>query len=93
MSASTAPRKRDHDDVIALQVLGARIRALRKHKLVAQDKLAHLAGIPRGHMTNVEAGRIDVKLTMLRRIARALDVHEHDLINADIPVENIPSRR
>jgi transcriptional regulator with XRE-family HTH domain len=89
---STAPRKRDEDDVITLQILGARIRALRKHKLIAQDKLAHMAGIPRGHMTNVEAGRIDVKLTMLRRIARALDVHEHDLINTGIDIEKLPSR-
>jgi transcriptional regulator with XRE-family HTH domain len=89
---STAPRKRDDEDVIALQILGARIRALRKHKLIAQDKLAHLAGIPRGHMTNVEAGRIDVKVTMLRRIARALDVHEHDLINPELEVERLPSR-
>jgi transcriptional regulator with XRE-family HTH domain len=89
---STAPRQRDDDDIVTLKALGERIRALRKQKLMAQDMLAHRAAIPRGHMTNIEAGRIDIKMTMLGRIARTLDVHEHDLINFEIPVDKIPAR-
>ncbi len=89
---STAPRQRDDDDIATLKTLGDRIRALRKQKLMAQDVLAQRAAIPRGHMTNIEAGRVDIKMTMLARIARTLDVYEHDLINFDIPVEKIPAR-
>jgi transcriptional regulator with XRE-family HTH domain len=89
---SSAPRQRDDDDIVTLKALGERIRALRKLKLMAQDVLAHRAAIPRGHMTNIEAGRVDIKITMLGRIARTLDVYEHDLINFEIAVERIPAR-
>jgi XRE family transcriptional regulator, fatty acid utilization regulator len=86
---STAPRKRNAEDIEALRLLGERIRALRRSKIIAQDALAHKAEIPRTHMTAIEGGRVDPKLTMLRRIARALAVSVHDLINIDLPIDQI----
>jgi transcriptional regulator with XRE-family HTH domain len=89
---SSEPRTRTDAEAARLKLLGDRIRALRKSKLVPQDVLARSADIPRAHMTNIEAGRVDIRISMLGRIARALDVHEHDLLDNSVPIDRIPSR-
>jgi transcriptional regulator with XRE-family HTH domain len=88
----TIPQKRDEDEVVSLQQLGERICTLRKNKPLAQDALAAQANIPRAHVTNIEAGRIDKRLSMLRRIAIGLEVHECDLLDLSTPVNELPNR-
>ena len=54
------------------QAFGAAVRAARTEQGVAQETLAHLAGIERSHMGKIERGEHTPTLPMILRIARAL---------------------
>jgi len=59
---------------------GAVVRALRSEAGVAQEALAHRAGIERSHMGKIERGDHMPTLAMILRIARALDRSAGELI-------------
>ena len=52
---------------------GAAVRALRLERGVAQESLAHLAGIERSHMGKVERGEHMPTLAIIFKIADALE--------------------
>ena len=52
---------------------GAAVRALRLERGVAQESLAHLAGIERSHMGKVERGEHMPTLAIIFKIAGALE--------------------
>ena len=54
------------------QAFGAAVRALRTEQGVAQETLAHLAGIERSHMGKIERGEHMPTLALVFKIARAL---------------------
>jgi XRE family transcriptional regulator, regulator of sulfur utilization len=51
---------------------GAVVRAARTEDGIAQEALAHLAGVERSHMGKIERGEHMPTLSMILRIARAL---------------------
>ena len=51
---------------------GAAVRALRTEDGIAQETLAHLAGIERSHMGKIERGEHMPTLAVVLKIARAL---------------------
>ena len=51
---------------------GAAIRAVRTEDGIAQEELAHLAGVERSHMGKIERGEHMPTLAMILRLARAL---------------------
>ena len=55
------------------QAFGAAVRAARTEQGVAQETLAHLAGIERSHMGKIERGEHMPTLAIIFKIARALD--------------------
>jgi len=57
-----------------LLALGGAIRRIRLEKKLSQEKLAHLAGIDRTYVGQVERGDNNVAILTLSRLARALDV-------------------
>ena len=61
---------------------GAAVRALRLERGVAQESLAHLAGIERSHMGKVERGEHMPTLAIILKIARALGCSAADLMTA-----------
>lgn len=56
------------------ELIGARIRALRKHAGFTQEQLAELVGLDAGHLSRLEVGRHFPSLESLERIAHALNV-------------------
>ena len=58
---------------------GAKIRELRIRGGLTQQRLADAAKVSRGLITNVEAGRTELSLRVLRAIAYALDVPVDEL--------------
>jgi len=54
------------------RAFGAAVRALRTENGVAQETLAHLAGIERSHMGKVERGEHMPTLALILKISRAL---------------------
>ena len=59
-------------DAELAQAFGAAVRALRTERGIAQESLAHLAGIERSHMGKVERGEHMPTLALVLKIARAL---------------------
>src|SRR3989344_2735511 len=61
---------------------GAAVRALRTEQGVAQETLAHLAGIERSHMGKIERGEHMPTLAIILKVARALGCSAADLMTA-----------
>ncbi|VTU37753.1 anaerobic benzoate catabolism transcriptional regulator [Variovorax sp. PBS-H4] len=59
-------------EVAPALAFGAVVRALRTEEGIAQETLAHLAGIERSHMGKIERGEHMPTLVLVLRIARAL---------------------
>jgi transcriptional regulator with XRE-family HTH domain len=60
--------------------MGRRIRAAREAKEMTQAMLAARAGISRKYVVDLEAGRYDPTVGVLRRIAKALGVPVTELL-------------
>lgn len=61
-----------HDAELA-HAFGAAVRALRIERGIAQESLAHLAGIERSHMGKIERGTHMPTLAIIFKIAGALE--------------------
>lgn len=62
-----------------LDHLGARIKELRRAKGFSQRQLGDLAGVPQAHISRIESGAVDLRLSSIAAIADALD-HEFAVI-------------
>ena len=67
-------------DPVVAQAFGAAVREARLQVGVAQEELAHLAGIERSHMGKIERGEHMPTLALALKIARALGVSAATLI-------------
>ena len=61
-----------HDAALA-HAFGAAVRALRMERGIAQESLAHQAGIERSHMGKIERGEHMPTLAIIFKIAGALE--------------------
>jgi XRE family transcriptional regulator, regulator of sulfur utilization len=59
-------------DGVLAQAFGSVVRAARTEEGVAQETLAHLAGIERSHMGKIERGEHMPTLAIIFKIAKAL---------------------
>lgn len=66
-----------------LQKLGMRIRKFRLEQNLSQTKLASMIGSTGGkaYISRIELGKANVSISVLHRIATALDVKVRDLID------------
>ena len=60
-------------DAELAQAFGAAVRALRSEQGMAQEALAHRAGIDRSHMGKIERGEHIPSLPLIFKIASALE--------------------
>lgn len=63
------------------EALGRRVKILREDQGLSQRKLALMAGTNQTHLWQIEAGRVNVGVDLLYRIASALDVKVQELID------------
>ena len=63
------------------QVVGRNVKRLREQRNVAQDALAHDAGIHTTYLSGVENGRRNITLLVLQRIAVSLGVSAATLVS------------
>ncbi len=54
--------------------IAASLKAAREVKGFSQRELAKRAGLPQSHISRVESGHVDLRLSSLAEIARALDL-------------------
>jgi Helix-turn-helix. len=65
------------------RILGETIRSCRKEAGLTQEKLAEKANLHHNFIGEVERGNMEISLTSLVKIARALGVRVRDLV-ADV---------
>ena len=63
-----------------MQPVGYQIAQLRRNKGLSQARLAERAGLRQGNLSRIESGRIDPTVTMLCRIASALEVPPAEIL-------------
>ena len=64
-----------------LQDFAQRLRALRLERSLSQEQLAHRAGLDRTYVSSCEAGRRNVTLRTICRLASALEVDPGELVS------------
>lgn len=86
MQKRTIPRGRPAGattfDAELAMAFGAAVRALRVEQGVAQETLAHRAGVERSHMGKIERGEHMPTLAIIFKIARALGISVAQLMAA-----------
>ena len=63
--------------------IGERIRSVRMQKNMNQQDLAARCNFEKSNMSRIEAGRTNLTVRSLDRIARALDVKIRDLVDVE----------
>lgn len=67
------------------QLIGKRLRAIRKKRRYTQEQLAEMAGISPQHCSGIETGGAKVSLPALVQLCRALDVTLDDVLFDSVP--------
>lgn len=65
----------------AAELLGTRIREMRKKRRLTQVMLAETSGIPQSHMSSIERGAMLPNLVTLFRLAAALGCKVSSLVS------------
>ncbi|UFZ08062.1 helix-turn-helix domain-containing protein [Bradyrhizobium ontarionense] len=68
------------DPKAARSVLGENVRRLRKAKRFSQERLAELTELDQPHISEIEAGVINLTLDNVQALAVALGVEPSDLL-------------
>lgn len=68
-------------DPVVAQAFGAAVREARLQAGLAQEELAHKAGVERSHMGKIERGEHMPTLTLALRVARALGIRAAELMD------------
>lgn len=69
------------------ELLGLKIKELRKQKKLTQEKLAELLNLDIGYISKLEVGRNFPTIGTLEKIANALDVELYELFQFSTPKE------
>jgi transcriptional regulator with XRE-family HTH domain len=66
--------------VDTVAIVSETVRLLRKDKQLSQEELAHLAGVDRTYVSQVERSLRNITITVLARLAFALNVTPDQLL-------------
>lgn len=72
------------------QLIGKRLRSIRKKRGYTQEELAELAGISAQHCSGIETGSAKVSLPALVRLCNALDATPNDVLLDSVPAAAKP---
>jgi XRE family transcriptional regulator, aerobic/anaerobic benzoate catabolism transcriptional regulator len=82
----------DHPDPETgfLEQLGQRVRTMRALRGMSRKVLAKVSGISERYIAQLESGKGNVSIVLLRRVSNAMGAHIEDLIPADDPAPDWP---
>lgn len=72
------------------QLVGKRLRAIRKKRGLTQERLAELAGISPQHCSGIETGGAKVSLPALVQLCNALDATPDEVLLDSVPAAAKP---
>jgi transcriptional regulator with XRE-family HTH domain len=62
------------------KIVGQKVRNRRKQLGLTQERLAQISGLHRTYIAGIEAGRRNISLKNLEKLARALKIAPDDLL-------------
>ena len=63
--------------------IGKKLKVLRTEKKLSQEKLAHLANLDRTYIPDIEKGERNISVTVLEKLATALNIPIKDFFDED----------
>jgi XRE family transcriptional regulator, aerobic/anaerobic benzoate catabolism transcriptional regulator len=78
------PEQRDPENAF-LEQLGQRVRTMRALRGMSRKVLAKVSGISERYIAQLESGKGNVSIVLLRRVSNAMGAHLEDLIPASEP--------
>jgi len=88
MRASKPSRMQGAQEATYLKHVAARIRGQRQQKGMSRRELAEAAGVSERYVTELELGRGNSTILLLRKLARALDIPIERLLADDAPQQS-----
>src|SRR3954466_3501637 len=76
-----------------LEQLGQRVRTMRALRGMSRKVLAKVSGISERYIAQLESGKGNVSIVLLRRVSHAMGAHLEDLIPATEPAPDWPVMR
>src|SRR5579883_1347889 len=76
-----------------LEQLGQRVRNMRALRGMSRKVLAKVSGISERYIAQLESGKGNVSIVLLRRVADAMGAHLEDLLPSDEPAPDWPMFR
>src|SRR5580692_3722420 len=73
-----------------LEQLGQRVRTMRALRGMSRKVLARVSGISERYIAQLESGKGNVSIVLLRRVSHAMGAHLEDLIPASEPAPDWP---
>ena len=73
-----------------LEQLGQRVRTMRALRGMSRKVLAKVSGISERYIAQLESGKGNVSIVLLRRVSHAMGAHLEDLIPAGEPAPDWP---
>lgn len=73
-----------HFSHTAKEIVGRKVRRLREEKNMTQQELADLVKADRQYIYKVEAGKKNITLDYLDKLAQALQVSQSEFLNTNI---------
>ena len=73
-----------------LEQLGQRVRTMRALRGMSRKVLAKVSGISERYIAQLESGKGNVSIVLLRRVSNAMGAHLEDLIPATEPAPDWP---
>lgn len=71
-----------------LEELGQRVRTMRGLRGMSRKVLAKVSGISERYIAQLESGKGNVSIVLLRRVSNAMGAHIEDLIPSGEPVQD-----
>ena len=76
----------------AITYIAEKLKATREAKGLSQRKLSQLAGVPQGHISKIESGNVDLRVSSLIELTRALGLELTLVPRNTLPAVNTIAR-
>ena len=86
VTTNAAPASATTTDTSLARALARNVIIFRARRKLAQIALAEKAGLSRTTVSNVERASVDTTLSVVKRLANALDTTPNELLDEEMPV-------
>src|SRR4030088_2633615 len=93
MNAGIMTTEQPDPETSFLEQLGQRVRTMRALRGMSRKVLAKVSGISERYIAQLESGKGNVSIVLLRRVSNAMGAHLEDLIPAAEPAADWPILR